>query len=79
MTLKKWMKCINPIVDVVIWTNDDDDETPSFEGSMLDIPWWYLDCEIGCYDEDIDEPIYITEHKNKFGRNEPCIVINLLI
>ena len=79
MTLKKWMKCVDPIIDVVIWTDDDDDETPSFSGHMLDIPWWYLDCKIGCPDEDADSPIYISKHENKYGYTEPCVVIHLLV
>lgn len=77
MKLKKFMKLIDPIVDVIIWTNDDNEE-PSFEGSILNIPWWYLDLKIGRRPEDSEEPIYISEHTNKFGHKEPCIVINLL-
>ena len=35
MKLKKWIKAVDPLIDVVIWTQDDN-ESPSFEGSMFD-------------------------------------------
>ena len=79
MILKEWIKLVDPIVDVVIWTQDDKDE-PAFEGSVLDIPWWLADCEIGRADSfDCDEPIYISTHTNRFNHELPVIVINCLV
>ena len=77
MKFKKWMKCIDPIVDVIIWTQDDDEE-PAFEGSLLDMPWYYMDFQISRADGDCEEPIYISEHTNKYGNKMPCVVVNLI-
>lgn len=77
MKLKKFLKIIDPIVDVVIWTSDDK-EKPAFEGSMLDIPFVYMDYKIGRKNsKNKEEPIYINIHKNKYGAILPIIVINL--
>ena len=78
MTLKKWLKYIDPIVDITIWTQDDD-ETPSYEGSVLDIPWTIVDSEIGRADPtDTDEPIYISI-TDKNGLMCPKIVANIIL
>lgn len=78
MKFKKWMKMVDPICDVVIWTQDDEDE-PAFEGSLLDVPWYFMDFKIGRADKkDYDEPIYISQHTNKFNVTLPCIVVNLI-
>ena len=77
MKFKKWLKLVDPIVDVVIWTQDNPDE-PTYEGSALDIPWYMVDWKIGRADGDTEEPIYISRHKNKYGNEVECIVVNLI-
>ena len=78
MTLKKWLKYVDPIVDIIIWSQDDD-ETPFYEGSVLDIPWTIVDSEIGRADPtDIDEPIYISTI-DKNGWVCPVIVANIIL
>lgn len=74
MKFKKWMKVIDPIVDVVIWTQDDDKE-PAYKGSLLDVPWYYIDWQIGNKDNDIDPPIYISKDDET---GNPVIVVNLI-
>lgn len=76
MTLKKWIKQVFPIVDVTIYTQDDDE--PAFTGSALDIPWYMVDYQIGREKDNDEEPIYITTQLNSFGHTVPAIVINLI-
>ena len=75
MKLKDWIEIVDPIVDVTIWIENDDE--PIFEGNMMDIPWWLIDYEIGRRN-DPEEPIYVYAKKHNNGYYNPCIVINLL-
>lgn len=77
MKFKKWLKMVDPVVDVVIWTQDDSNE-PAFEGSILDIPWGMVDWQIGRIDDNLEKPIYISKHTNKHGCETECIVVNLI-
>ena len=80
MTFGEWFKgIVEPIVDVVIWTQDCDEDSPAFEGSLLDVPWYFLDFKINT---DEDEPIYISlkDDKDYLGRpiKHPVLVVNLI-
>ena len=81
MKLVDLLKVVDPILDVYIWTQFDTEESgPSFSGSMLDIPWIYLDKKIG-FPKDKDEgelPIFITTETNEYGANLPCMTINII-
>lgn len=79
MKLKKFIKLLDPIGDIIIWTDGCGDE-PVYEGSILDMPWIYLDYQIGRVEgEDDEEPVYISKrHKNQYGVELPCLVINLI-
>ena len=80
MRLKDLLKVVDPIVDVDIWV-DGDDEEPAFSGSMLDIPWTYLNYKIAlpATKENKGElPIYITSHTNDHLVTLPIMVINLM-
>lgn len=77
MKFKKWMKVVDPICDVSIWTQYNND-TPAFEGGLLDVPWYFLDYEIGRADNNSDEPIFISTYIDKHGRRMPIIVISLI-
>lgn len=77
MKFKEWMKVVDPICDVAIWTQYDND-TPAFEGSLLDVPWYFLDYEIGRADNNSDEPIIISTYIDEHGRKMPIIVISLI-
>jgi len=78
MTLRKWLKYVDPLVDIVIWSQDDD-ETPFYEGSVLDIPWTIVDSEIGREDPtDTSEPIYIST-TDEDGYVFPKIVANIIL
>ena len=78
MKFKKWMKVIDPICHVEIWTQYDK-ETPAFEGNLLDVPWYFLDYEIGRNDSDnSEEPIIVSVYTDKHGRKMPIIIIELI-
>lgn len=81
MKVKDLLKVVDPIIDVDIWTQFDDEESgPSFSGSMLDLPWIYLDFEIG-FPKGKDEgekPIYICTHTNEHGVELAYMAINVI-
>jgi len=81
MKLKKWLKMVDPLVDVVIYTPDDD-EVPAFEGSALDIPWSLTDYKLGRKDDDTEEPIYISVKEKTYANGNvgtvPVIIINVI-
>ena len=81
MKLADLLKVVDPILDVHIWTQFDDEESgPSFSGSMLDIPWIYLECKIG-FPKGKDEgelPIYVSIDTNKNGVDLPYMAINII-
>ena len=77
MTLKNWMKYIDPIINVEIYGSDQ----LLYEGPMFDIPWTLVDYPIG-RDEDTkedfnEEPIFICQKTNEYNVTLPYIVINI--
>lgn len=76
MKLEKWLKYINPLIDVQIWESNED-ETPVFEGSAYDIPWTLTKRKIGRID-DSEEPIFICSHVNQYNTELPLMVINII-
>ena len=58
LKLNDVIRLFDPLVRVVVWTDDqdpeDDNEEPAYEGSLLDLPWYFLDYEIGSYDPEWD-------------------------
>ena len=63
MKLKKFIKQIDPIVDVIIWGSKH--EYPLYEGAMFDIPKNITKYKIGRTDGSSEEPIFIiTEITN---------------
>lgn len=79
MLLREWLYTVDPVVDVQIWTQDDDEE-PYFEGNMLEIPWVCAESRLMTAEEhDGDPPIYITSHVNKYGVIVELVVINIML
>lgn len=76
MKLINWIELIDPIVDVVIFV--DAEEEKRYEGSLLDMPWYLINHEIGRFDKDEEEPIFISYKENKYGAILPTITINLI-
>lgn len=77
MKLKNFIKQIDPVIDVIIWESDDEDE-PSFEGALFNIPHRLINKKIGRKKDEKEEPVYISIKKNKFNVELPVIVINVL-
>lgn len=80
MKLKKWLKYVDPIVDVAIFTDKTQGDIPAFEGSPLDIPKKYKKMKIGrpSWDDSGEEPIFITHFTNIHGVVLSRITINLI-
>ena len=78
MKLIDLLKVMDGISNVVIWTQDDDEE-PYYTGPVMDVPWVLIDCEIGRPYKDDDEPVFVTIMKNDKGVELPVLVINILI
>lgn len=76
MKLKKWLKYVDPIVNVKIFGSNDDE--PIFEGAAFDIPWQLVEHKIGRADDDKEEPIYICSYVNQYNVELPLIVINII-
>lgn len=78
MKLIDWIKFIDPIVDVIIFV--DSEQEIRYEGSLLNMPWYLINHEIGRInkDEDKDEPIFISCRQNEYGAILPTITINLI-
>ena len=77
MKLGKWIKVIDPVIEVEIWSQYTEDE-PLYKGSMFNIPWTLVDKEIGRVDDITNEPIFIVQRENKYGVTLPCIIINII-
>ena len=75
MKLKKFIKQIDPIIDVIIWGSKH--EHPLYEGPMFDIPKKIKKYKIGRID-DSEEPIFIITEINKYQVKLPIIVINVI-
>lgn len=79
MKLKKWLKYLDPIVDICIYTDKSPDDKPVFEGNPWDIPKKYKNMKIGRPHGDNDEePIFITHFTNWNGVILERVTINLL-
>lgn len=79
MKLKKWLKYMDPIVDVTIFTDKTPPDVPAFSGPMFDIPKKYKKMKIGRAEfDDGEEPIFITHFTNEHGVILDRITINLI-
>lgn len=80
MKLKKWLKYVDPIVNITIFTDKSLDDKPAFEGNPWDIPKKYKNMKIGRPEWDVsrEEPIFITHFTNEHGAILENITINLL-
>ena len=72
MKLRKWLEQIEPIVDCVIW--GEDDNKPIFEGSVFNIPWTITELEIGRKDDSEDRIWFSSD----IGDGNPGIIINVI-
>lgn len=78
MKLGKWLKYLDPLMDVTIFTNKSPADTPAFEGHLFDLPNKYKKMKIGRPADDVVEPIFVTHYVNKNGATIDHITINLI-
>ena len=71
MTLKKWIKYVDGLDNVIIWGKNDAE--PLFEGCIFEIPWTLINYKIGNTDKNSDEPIHLVNLSNK-----PTLIINVI-
>lgn len=70
MTLKKWIKYVDGLENVIIWGKDDSE--PLFEGSIFNIPWTLMNYKIGNTDNSSEEPIHLI------NLSQPTLIINII-
>ena len=79
MKLKKWLKYMDPIVNVTVFTDKTPSDAPAFSGCLLDLPKKYKKMKIGRAEfDDGEEPIFITTFENEHGVILENITINLI-
>lgn len=80
MKLKKWLKYVDPMVTITIYTDKSIDDIPAFDGNPWDIPKKYKNMKIGRpkWDDSGEEPIFITHFTNEHGVILERITINLI-
>lgn len=67
MKLKKFLKMVNVIDDIIIWSNNDDTDEPLYKGGILYVPYHLLDRKIAKHTEDDEKPICIVHYENEYG------------
>ena len=79
MKFKKWIKYVDLLTYIVIWT-DDVKEEPAFKGYLIDMPWIYMDMKIGRSknDENEDEPIRFAQDLGEECNHKSGIVVCLI-
>lgn len=83
MKLINFLKMIDPLDNIVIWTNESDENEPEYDGSILEVPYWLLLLNIGRVEEDADEPIRISlvDHTFLDGTTKkiPSYIVNVIV
>jgi hypothetical protein len=70
MKLGEFLKYFEPFVDVVIWHTAIDEEEPVYCGTIFDVPYGYIDCELVDKDSDKDyDGIILSQDLD--GRDNP--------
>ena len=84
MTLKKLLKYLDPLTDIVVWSNFDKDtldynDDPEFEGSAMDCPWYLANYKLVETKEATDgyegmRAAYVT---NEYGATIPKLILEV--
>lgn len=67
MKLKKFLKMVDMVDDIIIWSNNDDIKEPLYKGGILYVPYYLLDHKIAKHVEDDEKPICIVHYENEYG------------
>jgi hypothetical protein len=79
MKLKKFLKLIDPLNKVAIYTQDDEDGSPTYEGEIIDIPWWLMEKAKVVKMKNESEPAYLWYKENEYKNLEGIMIINVKI
>lgn len=66
MKLKKFLKMVDSIDDIILWSDREDTNDPLYKGCILYVPYYLLNHKIA-HMEDGDKPICIVHYENKYG------------
>lgn len=66
MKLKKFLKMVDSVDDIILWSDNDNEKEPFYKGCILYVPYYLLNHKIARM-EDGDEPICIVHYENEYG------------
>lgn len=67
MKLKKFLKMVDSVDDIILWSNREDTNDPLYKGCILYVPYYLLNCKIAARTDDNDTPICIVHYENEYG------------
>ena len=74
------IRMFDPLVHIIVWTNEDTpdapDAEPAYEGSLFDLPWYFLDYEVGGEDDEWDGAFCF---RDDIGNGRPGLVMYLTV
>jgi len=79
MKLKKFLKLIEPLDEVTIYTQYDEDGSPTYEGDILHIPWWLMNDAKVVKMKNEDKPAHLWYKENEHGNLEGIMIINVKV
>lgn len=68
MKLKKFLKMVDEVDDIIIWF-DDEEDGPEYKGSILYVPYYLLNYKLATHRADDEKPVCIVHYKNEYGTN----------
>lgn len=67
MKLKKFLKMVDSVDDIILWSDNDNTNDPLYKGCILYVPYYLLNHKIATHIEDGDKPICIVHYENSYG------------
>jgi hypothetical protein len=75
MKLRKFLKYINKLDYIKIYSNEGEEDI-IYEGTILDIPWWIVDCKLA-EDPGNNEPVHTWFYETANGSYEGMLVVTV--
>ena len=75
MKLRKFLKYVNKLDYIKIYSNEDEADI-LYEGTILDIPWWIVDCKLA-ENPGEDEPVHTWFRKTASDSYEGMFVVTV--
>lgn len=67
MKLKKFLKMVDMVDDIILWSDNENENDPLYKGGILYVPYCLLDRKIAIHRENGEKPICIVRYENKYG------------